>query len=97
VIGVISFHETNDLDSDSDSGDRNRGVGTDAPDAWYGTNHSGAAAPLTQREIVLRDSLRRDVQKLAGEIGERNLVHYEALSAAANYLEQGFDRGRIYG
>jgi Zn-dependent M28 family amino/carboxypeptidase len=29
------------------------------------------------------------VEKLAGEIGERNLVRYEALSAAANYLEQG--------
>jgi len=54
-----------------------------------GTNHSGAAAPLTQREVVLRDGLRRDVQKLAGEIGERNLVHYETLTAAASYLEQG--------
>jgi hypothetical protein len=54
-----------------------------------GTNHSGAAAPLTQREVVLRDGLRRDVQKLAGEIGERNLVRYEGLTAAASYLEQG--------
>lgn len=54
-----------------------------------GTNHSEAAAPLTQREAVLRDSLRRDVEKLAGEIGERNLAHFEALTASANYLEQG--------
>src|SRR5436309_16122905 len=54
-----------------------------------GTSHSGAAAPLTEREAALRDSLRRDVEKLAGEIGERNLVRYEALSAAANYLERG--------
>lgn len=54
-----------------------------------GTNHSGAFAPLTQRQMLLRDSLRRDVEKLAGEIGERNLVRYEALSAAANYLERG--------
>ena len=53
-----------------------------------GTSHSGAAAPLTQREVVLRDSLRRDVEKLAGEIGERNLVRYEALTAAATYLER---------
>jgi len=52
-----------------------------------GTSHSGAAAPLTQREVVLRDSLRVDVQTLAGEIGERNLVHYEALTAAATYLD----------
>ena len=54
-----------------------------------GKSHSGAAAPLTQREVMLRDSLRRDVEKLAGEIGERNLVRYEALTAAATYLEQG--------
>ena len=45
--------------------------------------------PLSERQMVLRDGLRRDVQKLAGEIGERNLVRYEALSAAANYLELG--------
>ncbi|MBK5291143.1 MAG: M28 family peptidase [Acidobacteriia bacterium] len=54
-----------------------------------GTSHSGAAAPLTQREVMLRDSLRRDVEKLAGEIGERNLIRYEALTAASSYLEQG--------
>jgi acetylornithine deacetylase/succinyl-diaminopimelate desuccinylase-like protein len=53
-----------------------------------GTTHSGAATPLTQREMVLSDSLRRDVEKLAGEIGERNLVRYEALTAAANYLQK---------
>src|SRR5437667_11590513 len=53
-----------------------------------GKSHSGAAAPLTQREAALRDSLRRDVEKLAGEIGERNLIRYEALTAAANFLEQ---------
>src|SRR6478672_208560 len=51
-----------------------------------GTTHSGAAAPLTKREMALRDSLHRDVDKLAGEIGERNLVHYDALTTAANYL-----------
>jgi len=54
-----------------------------------GANHSGAAAPLTQREAELRDSLRKDMEKLAGEIGERNLVRCEALAAAATYLEQG--------
>jgi len=52
-----------------------------------GTSHTAAAAPLTEPEMVLHGSLRRDVEKLAGEIGERNLVHYEALTTAANYLE----------
>lgn len=54
-----------------------------------GVNYSGAAAPLNQRETALRDSLRREVEKLADEIGERNLVRYQALNAAASYLEQG--------
>src|SRR5882757_3842747 len=54
-----------------------------------GASHLGAAAPLTQREVVLRDSLRVDVEKLAGAIGERNLIRYQALTAAANYLEKG--------
>src|SRR5258705_14005500 len=54
-----------------------------------GKSHSGAAAPLTQREVMLCDSLRRDVEKLAGEIGERNLIRYEALTTAATSLEQG--------
>jgi Zn-dependent M28 family amino/carboxypeptidase len=53
-----------------------------------GTSHSGAAAPLMQRGVILRDSLRKDVMKLSGEIGERNLIRYEALTAAAIYLEQ---------
>src|SRR5687768_18002443 len=54
-----------------------------------GKSHTGAAPPLTPREVMLRDSLRRDVEKLAGEIAERNLIRYEALTAAASYLEQG--------
>ena len=52
-----------------------------------GKNHTGAVAPLTEREMVLRDGLRRDVEKLAGEIGERNLIRYEALTVTANYVE----------
>src|SRR6185295_18951324 len=54
-----------------------------------GTSHSGAAAPLTQQEVVLRDSLRRDVERLAGEVGERSLTRFEALTAAARYLKRG--------
>ncbi len=43
--------------------------------------------PLTAQETELRDELRRDVEKLAGEIGERNLWRYRALAAAADFLE----------
>ncbi|WP_045225631.1 M28 family peptidase [Methyloterricola oryzae] len=45
---------------------------------------------------ALQDSLRRHVFRLAGEIGERNVFHYDALQAAAGYVrgvweDQGFE------
>jgi Zn-dependent M28 family amino/carboxypeptidase len=43
--------------------------------------------PLSAQETELRDALRRDVEKLAGEIGERNVWRYQALAAAADFLE----------
>lgn len=45
---------------------------------------------LTTAEAGLRDELARDVQKLAGEIGERNLEHYPALLATADFIEHSF-------
>jgi Zn-dependent M28 family amino/carboxypeptidase len=42
---------------------------------------------LSPEEITLRDELKADVQKLAGEIGERNLGRYDALTAAADFIE----------
>ena len=37
------------------------------------------AAELSPAEISLREELRADVQKLAGEIGERNMERYPQL------------------
>jgi Zn-dependent M28 family amino/carboxypeptidase len=54
-----------------------------------GSSFAGSPAPLSTKDLVLREVLRRDVAKLAGEIGERNLIHYEALTTAVNYLEHG--------
>ena len=51
-----------------------------------GKTSSGHLVPLTSEETTLRDDVRRHVEKLAGEIGERNLDHYEALTAASRYL-----------
>jgi hypothetical protein len=48
------------------------------------------AAELSPAEIVLREELRADVQKLAGEIGERNMHHYPQLMAAADFIEKSF-------
>jgi hypothetical protein len=48
------------------------------------------AAGLSPGELTLRAELQADVQKLAGEIGERNLRHYPALLKAAEFIERSF-------
>jgi Zn-dependent M28 family amino/carboxypeptidase len=53
------------------------------------------AGPLSPDEIVLREELRANVQKLAGEIGERNMWHYEKLNAAADFIEDSFSRAGL--
>jgi Iap family predicted aminopeptidase len=53
------------------------------------------AAPLSAGEIALREELRADVQKLAGEIGERNMWHYPQLNAAADFIEDSFSRAGL--
>jgi len=52
-------------------------------------------APLSPNELVLREELRADVQKLAGEIGERNMWHYPELNAAADFIEGSFSRAGL--
>lgn len=47
-------------------------------------------AALSPAEIILREELRADVQKLAGEIGERNIDRYSQLIAAADFIEKSF-------
>ena len=51
-----------------------------------GKNFAGRLRAPSGSEIQLRSNLRRHVDKLAGEIGERNLFFHERLSAAAEYL-----------
>lgn len=53
------------------------------------------AAPLSAAEVALRAELVADVQKLAGEIGERNLQHYAQLNAAADFIEGSFARAGL--
>ena len=61
---------------------------------WFGVRMPGKnlshAAPLSPEEIVLRTELQSDVQKLAGDIGERNILRYPALDAAARWIERSF-------
>ena len=59
-----------------------------------GQNQTRAAA-LTADDAVLRSELMADVRTLAGEIGERNVSHYAALTAAAGFIEGSFSRGGL--
>src|SRR5438477_10244677 len=66
---------------------------------WFGMRMPGknvsAAGPLSSDEVVLREELRANVQKLAGEIGERNMWHYAQLNAAADFIENSFSRAGL--
>jgi hypothetical protein len=56
-----------------------------------GCSYRDAPPPLTEPEIAMRDGLRDDVVGLAREIGERNASRYEALAAAADFLDESLE------
>jgi Peptidase family M28 len=66
---------------------------------WFGMRMPGKnvskAGPLSPDEVALREELRADVEKLAGEIGERNMWHYAQLNAAADFIEDSFSRAGL--
>jgi len=66
---------------------------------WFGMRMPGKnvskARPLSPDEVALREELRADVEKLAGEIGERNMWHYAPLNAAADFIEDSFSRAGL--
>jgi Peptidase family M28 len=55
--------------------------------AMPGTSHAGALPALTPAQTELRDREGADLAHLAGEIGERNTLHPEALTAAAAWID----------
>ncbi len=61
-----------------------------------GRSFRGPPPPLTAEQMRLRDELRTEVQKLAGEIGERNVERYPALRAAADYLEESLGKTGLH-
>ncbi len=64
--------------------------------AWWlmirmpGESYHGEPPPLDDEQTRLREQLRRHVEKLAGEIGERNLLRYPQLQQAADYIAEQF-------
>jgi hypothetical protein len=53
-------------------------------------SYRGPLPALTDAEATLRDELKGDVYKLAGEIGERNVYEPEKLAEAADWIEAEF-------
>jgi hypothetical protein len=53
------------------------------------------AAALSAADVLLRNELKADVQHLAGDIGERNLLRYAQLNAAADFIEKSFLRAGL--
>lgn len=66
---------------------------------WFGMRMPGRnvskAGPLSPDEIALREELQANVQKLAGEIGERNMWHYTKLNEAADFIEHSFSQAGL--
>lgn len=55
-----------------------------------GKTYAGELPPLTSQEILLKDELMRDIQTIAGEIGEHNYAFYDRLVAAEQFLHSSF-------
>ena len=53
-----------------------------------GESYRGPLPELTPAQVTLRDQLKRDLTRLAGVIGERNVRHPENYAAAALFLEK---------
>ncbi|MGH7908752.1 MAG: M28 family peptidase, partial [Thermodesulfobacteriota bacterium] len=63
-----------------------RGISIKMP----GRSYTGQFTPLTEEEIEIRNHIKKHVEVLAGEIGERNLWKYNNLEAAIGYIEKTF-------
>ena len=57
-----------------------------------GESHQGPLPPLTEEVRALERELRAHVDMLAGDIGERNLFHYDKLVTAADYIRTMLSR-----
>ena len=56
-----------------------------------GSTWTGPLPPLTDREQLIHDHLKRHVAALAGSIGERNVWRPETMAAAAGYIQARFE------
>lgn len=57
-----------------------------------GKSFSGALPPLSAEESQIKTNLNQHVAYMAGVIGERNVIAYEPLRKAAQYIEDDFKK-----
>lgn len=57
-----------------------------------GTSFKGEVPGLTERQIVIKENLRVNLNKLTVEIGERNSKLYDKLNEAAGFIENEFKK-----
>ncbi|MFH0792489.1 MAG: M28 family peptidase [bacterium] len=57
-----------------------------------GKTYRGALPSLNSEQEKISQELRRDIEKLATEIGERNIWRLASLEAAATYIEQSLQQ-----
>lgn len=55
-----------------------------------GSSHRGPLPALTTEQVLLRDALHADLQRLSVEIGERNLMRPDKLREAADFIASTF-------
>ena len=59
--------------------------------AMPGTSFSGQVPELTQEEVVIKENLRKNLERLSVDIGERNYNLYDNLNEAADFIESEFN------
>jgi Zn-dependent M28 family amino/carboxypeptidase len=64
--------------------------------SWFmtgmpGSSWSGPLPPLTDKEQLIHDNLKRHVVALADEIGERSVWRPQSMAAAAGYIRTAFE------
>jgi Zn-dependent M28 family amino/carboxypeptidase len=57
-----------------------------------GTSYTGPLAAPAAEQQALRDELKANIEKLAAEIGERNVFAYANLAAAADFVEKSLTK-----
>jgi Zn-dependent M28 family amino/carboxypeptidase len=65
-------------------------IGTMIITTMPGQSYNGTLPPLSPVQTELVERLQTHIDTLAGDIGERNIYHFEALSAAVQYLTETF-------